>query len=353
MIIGKRITVSAVALLAAIALVLFLRNADDDRVLARIDGDPLTKAEYRYCLNATLFDIAPSMSEGRLADRLREDVGGISAEESLKAAVIDNAKQLRVIEGKYAELGLDFDARSADAFEESVREAYEYYGGEESLRKMLKDESLDYGIFERQQRAAVMADAIEYELFQREGAPYAVTDGEKRAAYEANYARVKHLSLALLDESGQPLPGEAREEKRSLAESLLTRIREGEDFETLLAEFGGDAASEGYLFTRGETDPIFEEAAFALAPGELSALTESRYGFHIIKRYPLEYEEAYRSLEEDVNTAARHTKMQALMREWTDKAAVEIFYERIERDKSLAPAATLTRMLRDISKQRN
>jgi hypothetical protein len=55
------------------------------------------------------------------------------------------------------------------------------------------------------------------------------------------------------------------------------------------------------LIERGQMVPQFEEVAFALAPGELSGIVETPYGFHIIWRPKLDevrdaYEEAIREI---------------------------------------------------------
>jgi hypothetical protein len=342
------------ALLLAAALLSASCGKDGDKVLAHMGDDPLTKAEYRYYLNAGLYDAAPYLTEDDYEEYLSGDAGGVSMEEALKNAILDNAKQIRAVESKYAELGFDFEERSSEDLGEALEEAFAYYGGEENLKAMLEKDGLEYSVFERQQKAAVMADALEYELFQRPGAPHAVTEEEMREAYEANYARAKHILISTLDENAQPLPEEARGERKALAESLLERARAGEDFESLIAAFGEDpgmeGSPEGYLFTWGETDSIFEEAAFALAPDEISELTESRYGFHIIKRCPLEYDgEAYENIKEDVSRTARYAKMQDMMREWMEDMEVEIYYDLIEKDKSLSPGTALAGILRDIA----
>lgn len=71
------------------------------------------------------------------------------------------------------------------------------------------------------------------------------------------------------------------------ARDLRQRALEGEDFAALAREFSDDAGSAedgGDLgtFGRGRMVPAFEEAAFALEPGEISEPVESPFGVHVI-----------------------------------------------------------------------
>lgn len=81
----------------------------------------------------------------------------------------------------------------------------------------------------------------------------------------------------------------AREaEVRAKAEDVLKKLNSGGDFAALAKQYSqdtGSAAQGGYLgpFQRGQMVPEFEEAAFALKPGETSGLVRSQYGFHIIR----------------------------------------------------------------------
>jgi len=73
-----------------------------------------------------------------------------------------------------------------------------------------------------------------------------------------------------------------------LANEIMDRAREGEDFAKLAAEYSKDKANAengGDLgfFTRGRMVKEFEDAAFSAKVGELVGPVTTRFGYHIIK----------------------------------------------------------------------
>ena len=81
---------------------------------------------------------------------------------------------------------------------------------------------------------------------------------------------------------------EAAEERRKAAEAIHARLVGGEDFASLasaLSEDPGSKESGGDLgfFKRGQMVKPFEDAAFALGPGELSPVFRSDFGFHVLR----------------------------------------------------------------------
>lgn len=95
--------------------------------------------------------------------------------------------------------------------------------------------------------------------------------------------RARHILLRIPNEA---TPAQ-RDSVEQLAASLRGRAAAGESFEQLATEFSqdpGSAARGGDLgfFSRGRMVEPFEEAAFALQPGEVSEVVESPFGYHII-----------------------------------------------------------------------
>lgn len=72
------------------------------------------------------------------------------------------------------------------------------------------------------------------------------------------------------------------------ARDILRKLSLGESFEDLARDFslcpsakqGGDLGE----FPRGRMVPAFERALLKLAPGEISAIVKTPFGFHLIKR---------------------------------------------------------------------
>ncbi len=76
-------------------------------------------------------------------------------------------------------------------------------------------------------------------------------------------------------------------EDEALAKEILQKLKAGEKFEDLAAQYGTDGTKDtgGSLgtFGRGRMIKEFEDAAFALQPGEISDVVKTQFGYHIIK----------------------------------------------------------------------
>jgi peptidyl-prolyl cis-trans isomerase C len=115
-----------------------------------------------------------------------------------------------------------------------------------------------------------------------------VSDEEIEAFFAAERpgeeVRARHILLLFPTDATQA----QIDSVRNLAAELRDRARAGANFATLAAEWSEDPGSAqrgGDLdyFPRGMMVPPFEEAAFSLAPGEISDLVESQFGLHIIR----------------------------------------------------------------------
>jgi peptidyl-prolyl cis-trans isomerase SurA len=127
-------------------------------------------------------------------------------------------------------------------------------------------------------------------LIQNRLALVKVSSGEVKRFYEANRdslpekpagVRLSHILIGVA-------PGEStRDSLFSLASQIRDKAMAGEDFEVLARTYSADPSAEkgGDLgwFSRGEMVPEFENAAFALQPGQISDVVETIFGFHVIK----------------------------------------------------------------------
>jgi len=102
--------------------------------------------------------------------------------------------------------------------------------------------------------------------------------------------RLRHLLVRHADSRllGEEAPTRTRVEAEARALEALEALRGGAEFAEIAAEYSdgplGDRGADMGWFLKGELGAGFDDAAFALEVGEVSAVTESPFGLHILQR---------------------------------------------------------------------
>jgi peptidyl-prolyl cis-trans isomerase C len=164
-------------------------------------------------------------------------------------------------------------------------------------------------------------------------------DNEKTYMYPAQ-AKARHILI----KAAPNAPEEEKKKAREKAEGLLKRVKDGEDFAKLAGEFSEDPASQkkggdlGY-FSKGRMVKPFEDAAFALKPGQVSGIVESPFGFHIIKLEDLKearvrsFEEVKETVKSQIQLKRNREKQEEFLKNIYKEAGVEIHPEKLSEQK--------------------
>jgi len=166
-----------------------------------------------------------------------------------------------------------------------------------------------------------------------------ISDKETKGYYDSHpdafskpaQVKASHILVSVNSRADEASKAVARKK----IEEIQQKLKNGEDFATLAKEFsqcpsnasGGDL---GY-FERGQMVKPFEDAAFALAPGETSSIVETKFGYHIIKCIDkksgtsIAYEEIKRKLQEHLKQKKVQEQVVAYVEELKKKAKVERF----------------------------
>lgn len=230
---------------------------DEDEVMFTIGGYPITFGEYRYY----------AMGYKPQADGGDESYWTDETEAEFKSTLIDQFKQFA---------GIRLLATTAHGAE-LTDEDYAVIDGEIDLYKLQFGEEFNTVLDQSYVTEETFRHMLEYDLF-TEKLLYANAPEEEVANYAAdNYVEAQHI---LVD----------TEEKAN--EILLSLKNDEISFEDAAKEYSScsSAQSGGNLgaFTKGQMVPEFENAVFAMQVGEISNPVKSEFGYHIIKKLPLE-----------------------------------------------------------------
>jgi foldase protein PrsA len=124
-----------------------------------------------------------------------------------------------------------------------------------------------------------------------------VTDAEVKQYYDAHptdfeqpeSVHAQHILLLTINPTTRaPLSDDQVKAKRQQIDDILKKVKAGEDFSKLAAQYSEDPGSKekgGELppFSHGDMVPEFEAAAFAMNTNTISDVVTTAYGYHIIK----------------------------------------------------------------------
>lgn len=157
-----------------------------------------------------------------------------------------------------------------------------------AFEQALKSANMDENSFRLLLRKRFVVNS----LLEKEIVPkVAVTDEEVKTFYNENLDKFKRPEMVrashiLVDVKANATP-EEKQKAHEKAEALLKQLKEGKDFAELAkTESSCPSKTQGgdlNFFGKGQMVPEFEKAAFALKPGELSDVVETKFGYHIIK----------------------------------------------------------------------
>jgi peptidyl-prolyl cis-trans isomerase D len=174
-----------------------------------------------------------------------------------------------------------------------------------------------------------------------------VSEADARKFYADNEKRYstpeERRASHILIKADKSAPAAEREKAKARAQELLAEARKNPagfaDLAKKNSQDPGSAARGGELdfFGRGAMVKPFEDAAFALKPGELSAVVESDFGFHIIKLTAVRGGEK-RPFEAVKAEIENELKQQKAQQQYTE--AAEVFTNTVyEQADSLKPVA--------------
>jgi peptidyl-prolyl cis-trans isomerase C len=159
---------------------------------------------------------------------------------------------------------------------------------EQEFKKAIKDLDMDEkDLREYTRRDLLISNFIETKFVSKT----VVTEAEARAFYDKNPDKFKQDETVkashILIGVDAKASADDRKKAREKADKLHKELAGGADFATLAkgnstcpsSQQGGDLG----FFGKGQMVPAFEKAAFALKPGEISAVVETQFGYHIIK----------------------------------------------------------------------
>lgn len=277
---GSRLRVAAM-LLAAMTMALPSGTAAAaaemvDRIVAVVNGDIIVLSELRQISRNYL-------------DRMSDQFKIAGGDEQLREAerrILDQLIDEKLVNQEADRLAITFSEREVDMAVKDMQNRNKL--NDAQFAAALAEEGLTMPKYREQLKSQMKkVRVIDQEIKSR----IQVSKEEVDAYYEKHAddfnaepeVRIQQIRLIIPPESSA---GEVSR-IQAQAESILAKIKGGEDFTSLVGLYSQDptaqAGGDMGTFKRGELLPAIDEYAFSMKPGEVSPVIRTEGGFHIVK----------------------------------------------------------------------
>lgn len=299
-----------------------LSEAVVDRVVAVVNQEIITFSEVEKWI---AFQKEEIVAEDRL--ERREQM------QALCRKVLDRLIEEKLIDQEAKKSGVKITSKEVEAMVEDVKRRNGIT--QEGLERALAAEGLTMEAYKREiERNLQRQRLIHWSVKIEEKA------GEKefREFYHENISRYRtnesYRAAQILFAIPKGAPPEEIREIRKKCQSVLEKIKRGEDFGEMALLYSEDGSNKvrgdlGY-FRKGELLPVFEREALRLKVGEVSGIIRTEFGFHIIKLLdrrgadPLPFEEVRERVKADYYNAEMEKAFRQFLSKLKEKAVIEI-----------------------------
>ncbi|MCL2571988.1 MAG: peptidylprolyl isomerase [Defluviitaleaceae bacterium] len=237
----------------------------DSIVVATVNGIEITSDDVMFELRRAeeflMWDYIMMFPDDAEIDFEREFRDGITFGRAVVEQAVQLAAELRILTNYAAEIGIEHSPEEIEMIASHIASLVEEYGEDELNDILSQDNVRGIGHLANIFRNQIIIDNLVMTL---------MMDPVEFARFQPYMEEV--------------MPCDALE--RSV--ELLSRIQDGEDFSSLIFQYGEDPGMDqfpdGYTFIVGDMVQEFEDAVLDMEIGELSGLVTTSFGIHIIMR---------------------------------------------------------------------
>jgi peptidyl-prolyl cis-trans isomerase C len=287
-------------------------------VVARVNGDEIGRDE---------FQLAVRNVEGRAGQAVPAE-----QRDEVYRGLLDDLVAFRLLKQEAERRQLSPSDADLNA---AMKELRGQFPDEGAFKQALAAQKMTLQQLRQETRDKLLVDGL---LEQEIGAGVTISPADISGFYEQHperfqqpeAVRASHVLIGLPENADDA----ARNAARARAEQVLKQARAGTDFAQLARKHSNDASAQrgGDLgfFPRGQMVPPFEQAAFALQPGQISDVVETPFGYHVIKvteRQPgrtVPFSEVTGQIEQYLQQERRGERARAFIEQLKAQGNVEI-----------------------------